>query len=414
MSSWQRTVYILVFVQLVSAIGFSSIFPFLPLYIEDLGTSTGLSVEFLAGMVFSAQAFTMMLAAPFWGALADRYGRKLMVQRATFGGAGIILLMGFAQSAEQLVLLRAIQGVITGVFAALTTLAAASAPRDRTGYALGLVQVGLWGGVSVGPLIGGVMADAFGYRSAFVVTSALLTVAGALTVWGVEENFTPQEKEQRTSFFQAWRHVLSMSGVPLTYLARFLSRLGRTMVFPFTPLFVQALMTGTARVATVTGMITAVAAVAGTISAVYLGRMGDRVGHRRVLTGSALAAAAFYLPQSMVNAVWQLFTLQAMTGFAVGGIMPTLSALLAKYTDPGEEGAVYGLESSIMAGARSVSPMMGATLVAWFGLRSVYVATGVTFLSMAALVHWRLPDARPEATSVPAPQQQEETAAAAK
>ncbi|MCK5054273.1 MAG: MFS transporter [Anaerolineales bacterium] len=94
---WQRTLIVLFFSQMATAVGFSSIFPFLPLYVKSLGSSTGMSVELLSGLVFSAQAFTMMLASPVWGRLADRYGRKLMIIRASFGGAIVLLMMAFAQ-----------------------------------------------------------------------------------------------------------------------------------------------------------------------------------------------------------------------------------------------------------------------------------------------------------------------------
>ena len=140
-TSWQKTLYITLVAQLITAVGFSSIFPFLPLYVQALGSHTSLSVELLAGLVFSAQAVTMALASPIWGALADRYGRKMMVQRALFGGAVIMLLMGFVRTAEELVLLRAIQGLITGTVAANSALVAAATPRERTGYAMGL-QIG--------------------------------------------------------------------------------------------------------------------------------------------------------------------------------------------------------------------------------------------------------------------------------
>ena len=69
---WNRTLFILAFNQLASAAGFSSIFPFLPLYVEELGSTTGLSIELLSGLVFSGQAFAMMLASPIWGNLADQ------------------------------------------------------------------------------------------------------------------------------------------------------------------------------------------------------------------------------------------------------------------------------------------------------------------------------------------------------
>lgn len=69
---WERTLTILFIVQLMAGVGFSSIFPFLPLYVEDLGSSYGYSIELLAGLVFSAQAITMMIASPIWGGIADR------------------------------------------------------------------------------------------------------------------------------------------------------------------------------------------------------------------------------------------------------------------------------------------------------------------------------------------------------
>ncbi len=393
MKTWQRNLYILAFVQLVSAVGFSSIFPFLPLYIEDLGSSTGLSIEFMSGMVFSAQAFTMMIASPIWGALADRHGRKMMVLRATLGGAVIILAMGFVRNAEQLVLLRAVQGALTGILGALTALVAASVPRERTGYALGILQVGLWGGVSLGPLIGGVVADSLGFQAAFIATAVLLFFAGLLVWFGVEEEFKPAPRKSvnghTIGFFEAWRHVLNAQGVRTTYMTRFLSRLGRTMIFPFSPLFIQQLMGSADRAATLTGVALAAAAAAGTVAAIYLGRLGDRVGHRRVLIAAAVGAGIFYVPISAVGNVWQFIALLTITGAAAGGIMPAISALLAAYTEPGEEGAVYGLESSIMSAARTVSPMIGAMLVAWFGLRSVYAATGIVFLGMALIAwHW--------------------------
>jgi DHA1 family multidrug resistance protein-like MFS transporter len=382
--AWKEIVYLLTFVQFISAVGFSSIFPFLSLYVEHLGTQFGLGLEFLAGAVFSAQALTMMVSAPFWGVLADRHGRKLMIERATLGGAAVVFLMSLVQSAEQLVLLRAVQGLVTGVGTALVALAAASVPRERTGYSLGLVQLGLWGGVSIGPLIGGVVADTFGFQAAFIVTSLLLFISGILVWWRIPEHFVPAptQTKQRNSFLEEWRHVLSMPGVIAAYSSRFLNRLGRMMIIPYLPLFIQDLTNSTENVAVLTGIVTGAAGLSSSMGAIALGRIGDNIGHRQVLFGAACVACLFYIPQALVQRTWQLLGLQVLTGFAVGGIMTTISALLANYTLPGEEGAVYGLESSIMAAARAIAPLLGAGIVTWLGLRSIYAVAAVVFLIM--------------------------------
>jgi DHA1 family multidrug resistance protein-like MFS transporter len=397
MESWKRTLYVLTFVQFVSAAGMNSIFPFLPLYVADLGSSTGLSVELLAGLVFSAQAFTMMIAGPLWGALADRHGRKMMVIRATLGGSVVVFLMAFARTGEDLVILRALQGAITGIFSAATALIAANVPRERTGTALGMLQMGMWGGLAIGPLIGGVIADVAGFRAAIVLTAVLLATAGILAWWGVKEVFEPLPTSQMVpgGLIGVWKHILASEGIRMAYLSRFVSRLGRTMIMPFVALIVADLMTNPDRAASISGMLIGVGAALGTLNAMVSGRWGDRVGHRRVLTIMGVAAAACYLPIAFTSTIWPFAVLLVLASAATGGIFPTLSAVLAGYTEHGEEGAVYGLENSIMAAARTISPLLGAVMADVFGLHSLFVVAAALLLGMAIIAGRWLPNPAP-------------------
>lgn len=401
---WQRTLYIIFFVQLVTAVGFSSIFPFLPLYIKELGTTTSLSVELLAALVFSAQAFTMMLASPIWGSLADRYGRKLMVARSTFGGALIILLMAYVTSAEQLVILRAIQGLITGTLAASSALVVAAVPRERSGYAMGLLQVSLGVGLGVGPLIGGLAADTFGYSSAFFITSGLLVIAGITVMFGVREEFEPLLSLTRSplTFLREWRAIFAGTGISLSYGMRFISQLGRMMVLPITPLFIEQLLVDQSRLNTFTGLVVAVSSGTITVAAIYLGRLGDRIGHKRILVGSMIMVGLLYLPQSLATEAWQLLVLMALVGVGMGGVIPSISALLARFSHEGSEGAVFGLDNSVRAGARAVAPLVGAAVALAFGIRTTFLATGLIFILGALLAGLKLREpARPSASKSP-------------
>lgn len=379
--SWKRTLWILFFNQLISVIGFSSVFPFLPLYAEELGSSTGMSIELLAGLVFSGQAFSMMLASPVWGSLADRFGRKLMIQRAAFSGTILLLIMAFVRSAEQLVLMRTIQGLVTGTMAANNALVAAVAPRKESGYAMGLMQTAMGVGVAVGPMIGGTIADAYGYSYAFYVTSALLFIAGMLVTFGIQEPARQQAaKESKSSLFNEWRAIFTTAGVTPTFFMRFLSRFSRMTIVAVLPFFARGLIADEAGLNTFVGLAQGVLAGAATLSAVGLGKLGDRVGHKKVLVLSALAAAICYFPQAYVTAGWQLLVLQGLTGVAVGGLLPSISALLANYSQPGQEGAVYGLDNSISAAGRSVAPLMGSYVTGLFGTASAFIAASVIAL----------------------------------
>jgi DHA1 family multidrug resistance protein-like MFS transporter len=391
---WRRTLYILVFCQVITAFGFSSIFPFLSLYVKSLGSAAALDTDMLTGLVFSGQALTMMIASPVWGALADRWGRKLMVERAMFGGALILGMMAFVRSAEELVLLRAVQGLITGTVGAANALVAAVVPRERTGYAMGLMQVGLAAGVATGPVVGGVTADAYGYPAAFFVTSALLALAGMVVWAGVDEKFTPTAGA-RPSFWGEWRRILSARGVAAAYCLRFLDQMVRMVFVPILPLFVLELLSDSAQVNSFTGVIIGISATAAAIFAVVLGRLGDRVGHRRVVIASSCCGFLAFLLQYQAAAGWQFLVLQAAAGMAHGGMVTGISVLLAKYTRCGEEGAVYGLDNSVNSAARALAPMAGAAIAMTLGFRAVFGAAALLYLAAAALALWGLPRAFP-------------------
>jgi DHA1 family multidrug resistance protein-like MFS transporter len=260
---------------------------------------------------------------------------------------------------------------------------------------MGLLEVGRGLGIAIGPLIGGVLADTLGYGAAFYVTAALLLLSGILVTAGVREG--PVRNRiggDSASFLTAWRHVVSASGVASTYGLRFISELGRTMIVPVAPLFIQALMLDSSRVNTFAGLVVGVSALTTTASAAYLGRLGDRVGHRRIMLVCTFLAALFYLPQSLVTTGWQLLALQALVGVALGGVSPILSSLLASYTEPGEAGAAYGLDNSVNAGSRAVAPMLGAAVAVAFGMRATFLATGLLFLASTVIALRLLPDPR--------------------
>ena len=385
MPPWRRNLYVLTMVQLLSTAGFSLVFPFMPLYVQEVGIATRGSVAFWSGLAFSSQAFTMMLAAPVWGAYADRYGRKVMLVRATFGGAILLVLMGLVQNAEQLVVLRTIQGLVTGVVPAASALVAASAPRERMGEAMGLLNTSRAVGVAVGPVIGGLLGDAFGFRESFWITGALLALSGISTVVWVHEEFVPVETATRPGFFAAYQTLLQSPGMSGLYGLNFLRSLGQTMILPMVALFVVELTGATQGAASITGLIIGLASFTAATSGVWLGKLGDRIGHSRVLVGAAFVAALLYVPQPFVTSVWQLVLLQALQGFAAGGLIPSLSSLMNLWAPGGNQGAIYGLDTSVNAAARSIAPMIGAAAAVWFGLRGVFGVTTIVYVAIVLL-----------------------------
>jgi DHA1 family multidrug resistance protein-like MFS transporter len=338
-------------------------------------------------LITSAQATTMAVVAPIWGTLADRYGRKIMVVRAMFGGAVVIGSMGFTRNVYQLLVLRAIQGTLTGTVPAATTLVASNTPEEQRGYALGLLQMAIYLGASVGPLLGGFVADNLGYRAAFFVTGGLLFVAGVLVSILVREEFTPPEEseEDKPRLWDGLLLVLRTRALLTVFSVRVLMRTAFRIVSPVLALFIQQLAAPGVRIASLTGTITGVASAVSAGSSIFMGRFSDKFGPRRILTACGTAACLLYVLQGWSQTTTQFLILRALNGVAMGGVVAATSALLAELAPRDRFGAVYGINTSLTAAANAFAPMIGAALTARWGLSSAFLGAGAMY-GLATLV----------------------------
>ncbi|MCC9745145.1 MFS transporter, partial [Streptococcus agalactiae] len=155
---------------------FSLVMPFMVLYVEQLGAPSN-KVEWYAGLSVSLSALSSALVAPLWGRLADKYGRKPMMVRAglmmtfTMGG------LAFIHSVTGLLILRILNGIFAGYVPNSTALIASQAPQEESGYALGTLATGVTGGMLIGPLLGGLLAEWFGIREVFLLVGTILLIS---------------------------------------------------------------------------------------------------------------------------------------------------------------------------------------------------------------------------------------------
>lgn len=385
---WRLTLYVAWVAQLLAILGFAFVMPFIPFYIRDLGVPERL-VPVWAGWVITASGISMALVAPLWGVVADRYGRKAMVVRSMLGGAVVMGLMGLCRNVYQLLGLRAAQGMITGTMAASTALVSCVVPRAAVGYSLGLMQTAVFTGNSVGPLVGGVVADHYGYRLPFAVTGGLLLVGGMLVLLGARERFVrpaavpAKERGQREG-------MLAIPGL-VTLLCLFaLLNFSGSFAGPIMPLFVEQLA-GAERAGTATGLILAVSGLTSAIAAVVVGRLSDRHGHRRTLLVSTALTGLLCFPQAMAQSVHQLLLVRALFGLAAGGMMPSMNALVATLVPKERIGRAYGAVTTASAVGWASAPAIGGWAASVMGLRMPFAMTGVMLLvfTVAARVSLR-------------------------
>ena len=383
---WIVTLVVVSLAQGLSTGGICLVYPFLPIYIQTLNDAHFISPELLAGLVIAAPPLVATLVTPFWGRLADQYGRKKMVMRAIFCASIIMALMGFAQTALALIALRALQGLTSGLIAANMALVAGESPRERIGFALGTLQVGLFGGVAIGPTIGGLLADNFGFQAPFFFTAGLLFLAGLLVTFGVRETYAPPANSRLDlnplNMLRAWQGILRAQGLKTVYSLRFLNGFAQRSIMPIAPLFVLALLPDamSSGASSFAGLVLTVSAITTTAGSLVLGWLSDKVGYRNILLGASLMAVISYIPQSMVTEIWQLLLLQGFAGFAAGGVLAAPAAMLARYSALGDEGSVYGLDASVSSFANGMAPLTASIIASIFGLRAVFAVVALYYL----------------------------------
>ena len=322
--------------------------------------------------------------------LADRLGRKPMLVRAQFAAGFTITLAAFVTGPWQMLGLRLIEGGMTGTVAAATALVAVSMPKDRLGYGLGMVQTAVFSGSALGPLFGGVIADSVGYRTTFVISGMMAFAAGVITLVFVHENFVRPEKKtkkEKAATGSTWKLILGPTMLALT-MSMLLVRFASSAVQPITPIFVEMISEVGANVNTLTGLALGILGVTSAISSIYLGKLGDRRGHYKILIWCAVGAGLVYLPMSLAQHPWHLIVLQAIFGLFAGGLIPAANALIARVTDDSQRGVVFVLMNTAGSVGGFAGPLAGAGLAGVFGIRATFVLTGIVLLFMAVNLWW--------------------------
>jgi MFS transporter, DHA1 family, multidrug resistance protein len=385
--TWRRNLYVLCGALFVVMMAMSMVMPFLPLYIQqDFGVEDPHEVTAWAGVIFGANFLTASLVSPIWGNLADKYGRKIMILRSGYFMSVIIAATGFAGSLWQLLALRLLNGTVGGIIPASTALVASNAPREKAGWALGLLQSFVTAGSIMGPLIGGVLADRIGFRMIFVVTGSLVLLATLVITFTVKEAFVPPKARERSSLSDDFRKIFTSRELPAVFFVTVMIQFALFSIVPVLPIYISQLLHQQGNVAFWAGVVQASTGIANVLAAPLLGRLGDRYGSHRVLFGSLLFAATLFVPQALAANVTQLAVLRFLLGLSLGGLLPSVNALLRRLTPSHMISRVYGYNNSFVSMGSMLGPMIGGFLAGFVSINGVFLMTSALLFINAGWV----------------------------
>lgn len=390
MPGWQWSFAAVFASQFVAVLGFSMFVPFLPLYLGELGVATAAEQALWSGVIFGVTPLLSGLASPFWGSLGDKFGPKAMLVRAQLLGGLSIGLMALAPSPAWLLAFRVLQGFLGGNQGPAVALAAAVSPPARLGTMLGVMQMSVYTGASVGPLVGGVLADAVGYRLAFVITALCQICSGLLVVFFVRHSGRVDSRRKEQTVLGDIRTLLTTPALLSVVAVAFGVYFANGGLQSVLSLFVESLHEG-GSVAFTVGLIFGLSAAASAISAVVSGRLSDIFGHRTMLvialTGAALASA----PLAFATSSLQILVGRFVMGLFVGGALPLINVLAARIGGPERRAGAIGVAQ--MAGSLGLAsgPLAGSAVAAafWLGAPFLLISTVLGVGAAWALVALR-------------------------
>lgn len=386
--NWQKNLFVAWCGCFLTGVAFSLVMPFLPLYVEQLGVTDPQSLNLWSGVVFSITFLFSAVASPFWGGLADRKGRKIMLLRSALGMAIVMVLMGMATSIWQFLALRALLGLLGGFVPNANALIATQVPRKRSGWALGWLSTGAVSGALIGPLIGGLLADSFGLRPVFFITAAVLFLCFLMTLFAIRETFVPVQKKDMLHAHDVFSSLKRPKLVLALFVTTLIIQVATGSIAPILTLYVRDLAGDIQNLAFVSGMIASVPGVAALLSAPRLGKLGDRIGPERILIAMLVVSVLLLIPMSLVQTPLQLGILRFLLGAADGALLPAVQTLLIYNVSNSVAGRIFSYNQSFRDIGNVTGPLMGAVVSAHWGFRAVFIVTAAIVL-FNAVYSWR-------------------------
>ncbi|GJD35335.1 MFS transporter [Methylobacterium aerolatum] len=380
---WLGNLLVCTFGSFTTIVGMTLLLPFLPLYVAELGVTDEAAIVQWSGVAFGATFLSAALVAPLWGRLADRYGRKPMLIRASLGMAIAISLIGVVGDVYQLVGLRLLTGLLGGYASGSYVLVATQSPKARSAWALGTLSSGIMAGNLAGPLLGGFLPPLIGIRATFLASGGIIFVAFLATAFLIRERRRPGRAAAAT--VRGGLAAIPDKGPLITMLITGMLLMFATMsIEPIITVYVAQLVDDPARVTVTAGFVMAGAALGSILSAPRLGKLADRVGPWTVIVGCLAACALLLIPQAFVTEGWQLVLLRFLMGAALGGLLPCVASVIRHSVPEHTVGMALGYSTSSQYVGQVAGPLVGGYVGGHFGMRAVFFGTCLLMAAGAA------------------------------
>ena len=377
--------FLIVFVDLV---GFGLIIPLLPFYGERFGASPQLVTILMA--IYSLMA---MLAAPLWGRLSDRIGRRPVLMASMLAAALAYLWFGFASALWMLFAARALAGACAGNIAAAQAYIADVTPPERRARGMGMIGAAFGLGFIIGPALGGIVAGnelaTADLETPGLIAAGLSLIAFLGVVLLLPESRPAAVRDQpRRGRIAGLRNALGrpvLSRLLLVFFLVILAFAGMESTFALWAM--RQFGWGPAQVGyalTFVGLLSAI------MQGGFIGTLTRRFSEERLMLAGLVLIALGLLVLPLARDLAPLLAALAALALGMGMMQPSLNSLISRRAGVDEQGEVMGVAQSIGSLSRVLGPIVAGALFEAFG-RNIPFLWGALLVGGALVVGWRLP-----------------------
>jgi DHA1 family multidrug resistance protein-like MFS transporter len=391
-SGWVRMTILFTIAGFFEVAAYGQITAFTPLYLPRLGVEPN-AVPFWVGAITSFSSIIGLPFLPFWGALADRYGRKPLIIRSFVAAFVALAFTVVAPNVWVFTFARAVQSLGLGNTGLILATLAERTPPGRIAFAFGIVNGANPLGGFLGPLVGGPVMDRFGFPALIAADAAIMTIIVAMLAFGYRDGFVPKARDGSLLRMAGDGILLIVRSPRLRALfpALFLLFAGWMLAFIYVPLVVARLYTG-ADPATAVGIVLGAGGLGIFLASPVIGAIADRFGKARTLFfGCAVLAAVWSLPFFTRELVPFTIAWTVVNGLAAGLFSVSFTMLSASATNE-TRGRVMTFAYLPTNIGFVIGPAIGS-VVASVDVFLVFPAAAVlTTLGLAAVIFaWRQP-----------------------
>lgn len=355
-------------------LGMGIIAPLMPLYAKNMGAS-----GIWLGIIFSSYSLSRLVFVPLMGKASDKRGRKKIIAIGLFLYSLFSLAYVFAGNVYLLSLVRFIQGFASAmILPIIMAFIGDISPRGQEGKYMGYFNVSRFLGLGMGPLLGGVLNDAYGIDSAFYALASVTALAFLLALFFLpEKKIYLQQNDGKEN--HSYKELLKLKVMRGLLIFRFVSALGRGSLMSFLAIYAFSFKITAFQV----GIILTTNILFLSFLQIPFGKMADQFSKLKIIiTGGVLTVISLILIP-MTGNFYLLLLLNILwgTGRALG--IPSTSAINTIIGREYGMGTSTGLYLAAMSAGMVVAPLISGVLMQTVGIRYVFYFAGLaTFMGI--------------------------------